>query len=136
MTHTEAMLASHPGQPVLDSALVREAIDACYACAQACTSCADACLSEDEVAHLVLCVRLNLDCADLCETTARHLSRQGAQDAGATGSLLAACVQACQRCGDECEAHAADGMEHCRICAEACRACQEACNRLLATLGP
>src|SRR5690554_5492529 len=38
-------------------------------CAQACTACADACLSEDMVAELTKCIRTNLDCADLCETT-------------------------------------------------------------------
>ena len=34
--------------------------------AQVCTACADACLGEDDVGELTRCIRLDLDCADLC----------------------------------------------------------------------
>ncbi len=131
---TAAMLDAYPASMNVDRELVARAVDALAACAQACTACADACLSEEMVADLRTCVRTDLDCADICATTARVLSRHTGYDANLTRAQLEACVVACRTCGDECEQHA--GMhEHCRICAEACRRCEQACRALLATLG-
>ncbi|MVA75057.1 four-helix bundle copper-binding protein [Auraticoccus sp. F435] len=108
-------------------------IAACFKCAQACTACADACLAEDMVAELTTCIRTDLDCADICQTTGRALSRRTGYDAAVTRAFLEACATACKACGDECESHA--GMhEHCRACAEACRRCEQACRELLDTL--
>ncbi len=109
-------------------------IEACVECAQACTACADACLSEDNVAELSKCIRTNLDCADICETTGRVLSRHTGYDANITRALLQACMTVCRSCADECGRHA-DAHEHCRICAEACRRCAEACDALMGGLG-
>ena len=86
------------------------------------------------VADLRKCIRTNLDCADICATTARVLSRHTGYDANLTCAQLQACAQACKSCGDECEQHAGH-HEHCRICADACRACEQACNELLAAIG-
>ncbi|WP_121253331.1 four-helix bundle copper-binding protein [Nocardioides ferulae] len=134
MTHTiTAMLDTHPGEPVADKQALAECIDACLRCAQTCTACADACLSEDMVADLRACIRLNADCADICSTTASVLSRQTGGDATVVTAIVQACAAACRACGDECGTHA-EMHEHCRVCAEACRACEEACNRLLAAL--
>jgi hypothetical protein len=128
------MLDTYPKTINLDRAGLAAAINALIACAEACTACADACLSEDSVADLTTCIRTNLDCADICGTTARVLSRHTGYDANISRSLLEACTTACQTCGDECGRHAAM-HEHCRICAEACRACEQACRDLLAAIG-
>lgn len=85
------------------------------------------------VAELRSCIRRNLDCADLCATTARVLSRR-TPDLAVERALLEACRGACAACAEECGSHA-DMHEHCRVCAEACRACEEACSALLAALG-
>ena len=131
---TTEMTHAYPSEINLDRELVARTIDALVACGQACTACADACLSEEMVAELRKCIRTDLDCADICDTTARVLSRHTGYDANITRAQLQACVQACRSCGQECEAHA--GMhEHCRICAEACRACEQACTELLAAIG-
>ncbi|MEU9507035.1 four-helix bundle copper-binding protein [Micromonospora sp. NPDC048170] len=130
---TMPMLETYPKSINLDRARLAAVIEALNACAQACTACADACLSEDMVAELAKCVRTNLDCADICTTTARVLSRHTGYDANISRSLLEACAVACRSCGDECAGHA--GMhEHCRVCADACRACEKACRELLATM--
>ncbi|MEU7994243.1 four-helix bundle copper-binding protein [Micromonospora sp. NPDC049060] len=130
---TMPMLETYPKSINLDRAKLAAVVEALNTCAQACTACADACLSEDMVAELTKCVRTNLDCADICTTTARVLSRHTGYDANITRALLEACATACKSCGDECAGHA--GMhEHCRICAEACRACERACRDLLATM--
>ncbi|MDP9417351.1 MAG: four-helix bundle copper-binding protein [Actinomycetota bacterium] len=127
------MLETYPKDINLDRGTLAAAIEALAACSQACTACADACLSEDMVAELTKCIRTNLDCADICATTARVLSRHTGYDANITRSLLQACAAACKSCGDECAHHA--GMhEHCRVCSDACRACEQACQNLLATI--
>ncbi|WP_249998628.1 four-helix bundle copper-binding protein [Actinoplanes sp. M2I2] len=132
-TPTMPMLETYPKAINLDRARLAAAIDALNACAEACTACADACLSEDSVADLTKCIRTNLDCADICATTARVLSRHTGYDANVSRSLLEACVTVCKACGDECARHL--GMhEHCRICAEACRSCEQACRELLTAM--
>ncbi|MER5263986.1 four-helix bundle copper-binding protein [Actinosynnema sp. NPDC002837] len=131
---TTTMLETYPAEINLDRRRLARTIDALIECAEACTACADACLSESSVAELTKCVRTNLDCADICGTTARVLSRHTGYDANISRSLLEACVMACKSCGDECGAHA-NVHEHCRLCAEACRACERACRELLATMG-
>ena len=108
-------------------------IDACLECGQACTTCADACLSEEMVADLTTCIRLNQDCADLCDTTARLLSRHTGTDTTVLRAALEALRAACAACAAECDTHA-DMHEHCRVCADACRRCEQACTNLLATL--
>ena len=41
-----------------------------------------ACLGESDVLELVRCVRLNLDCADVCDATAGVVTRQTEPDLG------------------------------------------------------
>ncbi|MEU4214188.1 four-helix bundle copper-binding protein [Actinoplanes sp. NPDC026623] len=130
---TMPMLETYPKSINLDRGKLAAAIDALIACSEACTACADACLSEDSVADLTKCIRTNLDCADVCATTSRVLSRHTGYDANLSRGLLEACVTACATCADECEQHA--GMhEHCRICADACRRCEQACRELLGAM--
>ncbi|MEU4474198.1 four-helix bundle copper-binding protein [Micromonospora sp. NPDC023888] len=130
---TMRMLETYPKSINLDRATLAATIDALNNCAQVCTACADACLSDDGVAELTKCIRTNLDCADICTTTARVLSRHTGYDAGLSRSLLEACATACRSCGDECARHA-EMHEHCRVCADVCRACERACRDLLATM--
>jgi hypothetical protein len=134
MTRAAEMIASSPATIDLDHELLARVLDAAATCAQVCTACADACLSEEMVADLRKCIRTDLDCADICGTTLRVLSRHTAYDANITRAQLQVCIEACRSCGAECEQHA--GMhEHCRVCAEACRACETACRELLDSIG-
>lgn len=130
--HTiEAMLESHPKKLAdVDLPALAACIQACHECSQACTACADACLGEEKVADLVTCIRLNLDCADICATTGNVLSRQSGADVGLTRAVLNACAELCKACGDECERHASM-HEHCRLCAQSCRSCEQTCRALL-----
>ena len=135
MTETiTKMMETYPAEINTDRQLLAECVKACFECAQACTACADACLSEDMVAELTKCIRSNLDCADICDTTGRVLSRHTGYDANITRAVLQSCVQACKTCGDECDQHE-DMLERCRICAAACRRCEDACNQVLAAIG-
>lgn len=84
MTSAEKVLQTHPWEGHVDRSALVQCIEACYECAQACTSCADACLSEEAVDGLRKCIRLNLDCADICEVTGRVVTRQTEYDAALT----------------------------------------------------
>lgn len=124
--HVQQMIRTHPqAASRAGDALVRS-IEHCFVCAQSCTACADACLGEEAVAELRRCIRLNLDCADLCLATGNIASRQTAGEAAVLREALEACAAACELCGDECASHA-EMHEHCRVCAEACRSCERAC---------
>jgi hypothetical protein len=131
--HTQAMIATHPDVRGRVNDELVAAIDTAYSCAQTCTSCADACLAEEMVAELRQCIRLNLDCADVCGTTAAMVTRRTGSNPDLMRVMLEACMAACRRCGDECEHHASR-HEHCRICAESCRECERACRQALQTL--
>jgi hypothetical protein len=133
MSPVQEMLATHPWEGHVDRGALAECIAACIECGQTCTSCADACLSEDGATDLRKCIRLNLDCADICEATGRVLTRQTEYDAPTSKAVLEACLEACRTCAEECESHA-EHHEHCRICAEECRRCERACDSLLSAM--
>ncbi len=134
MTHAQAMLETHPSPTgVLPTEALAEVLHHLDECAQTCLLCADACLAEEMVAELRRCIRLNLDCADLCRTTAAVLGRQVAPDPTTVRALLEACRAACEACGTECRSHA-EMHAHCRVCAEACERCEHACAQALRRL--
>lgn len=126
MSVTAAMLRSNPAHPATDPGELARTIDVLLACAEACTACADACLAEPDVVPLRRCIRLNLDCADLCAAAVRVLARQSGGDSVAAVAVLDAAAKAARACQEECLRHA-PMHEHCRLCAEACeRAVQAA----------
>jgi hypothetical protein len=125
------MLDAYPREFNVDRELLVRCIEACSDCAEACTQCADDCLSEQSVQELTKCVRLNLDCTDVCTTTGRVVSRQTGYDASVTRAVLGACIATCRSCCDECKLHGEHGMRHCEVCAAECRRCEQACQALL-----
>ena len=128
------IIERHPRPISLDRDLLLRCIDECFDCSATCTACADACLGESDALELVRSIRLNLDCADLCDAVGRVVTRQTEPDLGVVRAALEACVVACRACGDECERHAAH-HDHCRVCTEVCRRCEQACSDLLASVG-
>jgi uncharacterized membrane protein len=132
MTHTREMLETFSPPISLGVSETAAAIDACLDSLQACTACADADLGEDDVDEMRTCIALDLTCADVCDVTARALSRPGHWDRYVVHRLLQACVRTCANCAEECARHAAH-HRHCAICEKACRACERACNDLLET---
>jgi hypothetical protein len=130
MSYAEELLNTYPHRSNDDAELLAGAIDASGDCAQACTANADADLAEPNVADLIGCIGMCLDCAVVCTATSAVLSRRTGRDANVTRALLEACVAACESCGNECERHA-HMHEHCRVCGLACRRCERACRELL-----
>jgi hypothetical protein len=73
------------------------------------------------------CIRLNLDCGDVCAATGAIATRRTGSNEILIQNMLESCALACRPCGEECESHAEE-HQHCRICAEACRRCEQACH--------
>ena len=132
--HVEQMISSHPDVRGATNDTLLRCIEECYACAQACTACADACLAEEEIDMLRQCIRLNLDCADVCAAAGSIASRRTGGDERGIAEVLRACAILCSLCGGECEKHAMT-HDHCRVCADACHRCLEACNEAIGTMG-
>jgi hypothetical protein len=126
----EAILKTHPRPAASDLPKLVRCIDECGVCEVTCTVCADASLAEDDVATMVRCIRLCLDCADACNATLRMLSRQTEPDPMTQRAVVETCLAACHASAAECERHA-QHHEHCRICAEECRRCETVCRELL-----
>src|SRR5215467_171139 len=133
MSYVRQMLDTYSRTSNLDAGLLAAAIDALSDCVQACNADNAADLGEQNVTEMVKCIRLCLDCADVCTATAGVISRQTDYDANVTRPLLEACVAICKSCGDECARHA-QMHEHCRVCADACRRCERACRELVAAM--
>ena len=91
-------------------------------CAAVCSHCATACLDEDDVKMMARCIKLDIDCAEICGLAASFAAR-GSEYAD---HILNECSEICIACADECSKHSQ--MEHCRKCAETCRECAEACH--------
>jgi len=91
-------------------------------CAAECNHCATACLDEQDVKMLSKCIKLDIDCADICQLNASLIAR-GSEHGY---HLLKECAEICEACAEECEKHARH-MEHCKACAEECRKCAEEC---------
>ena len=133
MSYARQLLDTKPVPAGIEAGVRAAAIDAVNDCAQACIADADADLGEHNVAEMVTCIRLCLDCADVCAAAAGIMSRMSADEPGVLEPLLEACAASCASCGDECARHARL-HEHCRICAEACRRAEQACRQLLSAL--
>ena len=93
MSYARRMLDTYPRTLDLDRGLLAATIDAVSDCAQACTADTDADLSEQNLAEMVTCIRLCLDCADVCTAIIGVTSRQASYDASVTRPLLQACAQ-------------------------------------------
>ena len=121
MSCAQQMLDSYPRSVNVDASVLAAAIDAISDCAQACTADVDADLSEQNLAEMVRCIRLCLDCTGICTATGGVISRLAEYDASAARPLLEACVAICMSCGNECERHA--HYEHCRVCEQRTPGC-------------
>ena len=133
MSYARQLLDAYPGTLNTDAGALAATLDALSDCAQACAADADADLTEQNLAEMVKCIRLCLDCVDVCTATLGVVSRQTYYDPTITRPLLEACVAICKSCGDECARHASH-YEHCRVCEQACRRCEQACRDLLGVL--
>ena len=133
MSYSSRILDTFARDSRIEAGLLREALDSLDDCIQACIVDTDADLSESDLGDMVKCIRLCLQCTDVCAATRSYLGRPAEFDARVARPLLEACIALCESCGDECERHGRMHA-HCRVCAEACRRCEDACRKLAATI--
>jgi Domain of Unknown Function (DUF326). len=131
--HAREMISTHPHVRGNTNDALIHCIEECYDCAQTCITCADACLGEDKVAELVQCIRLNMDCADVCNATGAVATRRSGSNEAVIRAMLESCATACRLCAEECERHA-QMHQHCRICAEECRSCEDSCRKAMQSM--
>jgi hypothetical protein len=108
------------------SSEMRECIQNCSDCHNVCMETVDHCLhlggAHAEASH----IRLLLDCAQICATSADFMLR----GSDSHQQLCGLCAEICDRCAEDCERFGDD--EQMRRCAELCRRCAESCRRMAA----
>ena len=118
MPHTGGHTMSHK------SPEMQRCIQECLSCHAVCLETVPHCLQmggeHAQEAH----IRLLLDCAEICQTSANFMLR-GSELHGRT---CAVCAEVCQRCAQDCERFMDDPMM--QACAQACRACAESCRQM------
>jgi hypothetical protein len=82
---------------------------------------------------MVQCIRLCLDCADMCDTACNMSLRQTGDDDAIVREMLELCARMCEACAAECEKY---DHEHCKLCAQMCRECAEDCRNAAASITP
>ncbi len=100
-------------------------IELCVDCHKACTQTAMHCLQTGgehaEASHL----RLMLDCAQICQTSADFMMR----GSDLHEHVCRACAEVCRRCAADCERLAGDDNRM-AACAEQCRRCADSCEQM------
>lgn len=103
---------------------LHECIQECLNCHSACLDSVPYCLQQGgkhgEASH----IRLLLDCAEICQTSANFMLR-GSPFHGRT---CATCAEICQQCADDCARMGEDVQM--QTCAAACRRCADSCQMM------
>jgi hypothetical protein len=96
----------------------------CLDCHAICTSTVQHCLTKGGMHVRPDHIRLLLDCAEICQTSANFMLR------GSTLHALTcrACAEACAECARGCVQMADDQLM--QRCAEMCRKCEDSCSRM------
>ncbi len=100
---------------------IKELISMLNECAAECNRCTVACLGEQDVKMLAKCIKLEIDCAEICRLAVSFLAR-GSEHAN---HILKECAEICDACAKECKKHS--HMAHFKNCAEVCRKCALEC---------
>lgn len=88
-------------------------------CVIACNHCFSSCLEEEDVKMMKDCIKLDKECAEVCQFTIIML-----HNSRFVGQYLDLCIQVCEACAEECGKHDND---HCKHCAEVCKKCADTC---------
>ena len=126
MEHTSTASAGGVASPkqMIPTDKLRDCIDECTRCHAICLETVTYCLQQGghhaEVGH----IRLMLDCAEICQTSANFMLRGSPPHVRTCG----ACAEACRACAEGCEQMGSD--QQMQACAEACRRCEESCSKM------
>jgi hypothetical protein len=105
---------------------LRTCIANCLNCHSVCLATITHCLEMGgqyaEASH----IRILLDCAEICQTSANFMLRGSELHSRTCG----VCAEICERCARDCDRLSDDA--HMRACAEACRRCADSCKHMAA----
>ncbi|MDM9580491.1 four-helix bundle copper-binding protein [Nostoc sp. GT001] len=103
---------------------MQQCIQNCLDCHSICLNTVTYCLQKGghhaEPAH----IRLLLDCAEICNTSANFMLRASDLHSRTCG----VCAELCQRCADECDGMGDDAQM--KACAQMCRRCADSCRQM------
>jgi hypothetical protein len=106
---------------------LRECIASCIECGTLCMATVPHCLERGgphaDPGH----IRLLLDCAEICQTSANFMVRGSELHARTCGL----CAEICDDCAAECERLGDDAQME--ACARACQRCADSCRRMAAS---
>jgi hypothetical protein len=108
----------------IDNAM-RECIQNCQECHAICTETVAHCLEKGGKHAAAEHIRLLLDCAEICATSADFMLRVSPEHARTCG----VCAELCSQCADSCE-QLGKGDQTMSQCAELCRRCAQSCERM------
>jgi hypothetical protein len=109
------------------TAEMRECIRNCQECHDICTETVTHCLNRGGTYAGPEHVRLLLDCAQICATSADFMRRVSANH----GRTCEVCAEVCSQCADSCE-RLGEGDQTMKACADLCRRCAKSCQRMAA----
>ncbi|WP_426757054.1 four-helix bundle copper-binding protein [Myxococcus sp. Y35] len=119
-----------PAEVMKSDTDMRQCIEDCLSCHRVCVETLTYCLGKGgkhtEAKHL----RLLMDCAEICQTSANFMLR---------GSELHtrtcyACAEVCGRCAESCASMGDDAVM--KACADMCARCAESCTRMSGGIMP
>jgi hypothetical protein len=104
---------------------MEQCIQNCVDCHRTCLETVMHCLelggAHAEIKH----IRLLLDCADICQTSANFMIR----NSEVYRRICGVCSDICDRCAADCERMGVDNAQL-KGCAEVCRRCAESCRQM------
>jgi hypothetical protein len=104
---------------------MQECLENCKECHAICIQTTQHCLEmggkHAQVAH----IRLLLDCAQICQTSADFMLRESSHHPSTCGI----CAEICLACAKDCEGIGQDDSMM-KKCAEICRRCAESCRQM------
>ncbi len=118
------MMAHHPGGQQANGDM-QQCIDHCTKCHRICAETLSHCLQlggkHAELSH----IRLLLDCAQICRTSADFMIR----GSDLHPRVCALCADLCERCAQDCERVDRNDAQM-EACVDLCRRCAETCRRM------
>jgi hypothetical protein len=103
---------------------MKACIDECEKCHRVCVETSRYCLEKGGRHAAPEHIRLLIDCAEICQTSANFMLRGSAVHK----TICGACAEICERCAESCESIADDAQM--QACAKACRTCAESCRNM------
>lgn len=103
---------------------MQQCIRDCQTCSQVCLETVTHCLQKGGKHAEPQHIRLLMDCAEICQTSANFMIRGSIYH----GRTCGVCAEICEACADSCASFTDDvEMQH---CAEVCRTCAASCREM------